>query len=1271
MHYLVPQFIVDNYRQDIRRGRFFAVCQFVDISGFSEITDDLMKHGPHGAEILTGLIRNIFDPLLRSVYEHGGFAATLAGDAFTAVFPAESDSEEGQLNAARQGIVAAWRIQQRMQDVTLQVTPYGDFRVSVKVGVACGDVNWGIVTSEDERRASYYFQGPAIDGSAEAEHAANAGDIIIGARLHDLIGPMVNAEPLADQAGNYQRLRAVSASAPAVELSGPRSADFEVMTRFFPSSVVYQEHSGEFRQVLNLFINLPTVRTEDQLAIFMRSMFALQDRYGGLLNRLDFGDKGSNLLLFWGAPVAHENDVARILNFVLDLQTVTSIPINAGITYRLAHAGFVGSAQREEYTCYGRGVNLAARFMTAAPRGEIWLDERVAQHAERNFEIEYEGEMAFKGFAEKQKVYALFEIKEEDETFYDGPMVGRQAEIEIMTDFVAPLWRDQPAGALIVWGEAGMGKSRLVHEFHHSDMFGEVDVLWAVCQSDEILRESLNPFRYWLIRYFNQSQAQSEARNKRNFNRKLDGLISETSSQWLAAELDRTRSFLGAMLGLYWPDSLYAGLDAQRRYENTLGGLMTLMQAESQRQPLIVHIEDNQWIDEASREFMVHLATSLRDDGDETDPIAIIATSRHEGPGCPLAEADQCLEIDLAQLSPESLAELAQDLLNGPVSQSLLDLIVARAEGNPFFAEQILRYLRESDSLAVGPDGWQLRKEGRTPLPADVRSVLIARLDRLAQEVRDLVQTAAVLGREFEVLLLARMLRDDNSVIDRVEEAQSAAIWSQLNQMRYLFKHALLRDTAYRMQVRTRREALHKLAAQAIETLYADDLRPHYAELAYHCERAGSMDEAADWYMLAAAQATNHGTLVDARSYLTRAVDLVPAERADMRWSALTRQIKVLNMLGEFEASLKVEETTLTLAQEIGDDALMAEAYFLRAVTAHEMGNDRTALGDFEVGLLASKRGGARRIEALILGMKTIALARTGQIEEAAVVAEGALAMAEELGEEYVLVRNLNNLANFYMYIGDHGQAADHLTRQVDINRRQGDRVVEATGLTNLAYNQLALGRYDAAQAAIEGALQLTTLMGASRLSAYNRLNLGLALVRLGRPADALREIEAARPELIAVGDRFGLSVTYTYMGLALEADRQADQAAASYEEAVEMLRQIDAAGYAIDAVAGRSRCALIQEDLQLAEVLAVEIWEYLRQSGASGLEFPLLAYESCARAFEAAGNEAAFRSTVEAGYRELMDRAKRISDGEWRSALLHNVPEHRALGEMWERLQT
>jgi class 3 adenylate cyclase/predicted ATPase len=883
MHRLVPDFILEQYAAGQVSGSFEAAGLFVDISGFSAITDALMSHGQHGSEVLAVVMRAIFDPLIQSVYEQDGFVVTFAGDAFTALF--SLDSSPGAVQ--RRALAAAWHIQERMAALAEQATPYGTFSLAAKVGVAVGDVRWGIVSSDDGDRAAYYFQGPAIEEPVAAELVAGPGQVILTPDLYEAVRRLVTAEATA---GHY-RLTGVRGPLPGPQPVDLPPIDLDIADRFYPHGLATRPYSGEFRHAISLFINLPTVRTTTQLAIFMRSLFTLQDRYGGLLNRLDFGDKGSNLLLFWGAPVAYENDVERALNFILDLQTQTSIPINAGVAYRIAHAGFIGSPLREEYTCFGRGVNLAARFMTAAPRGEIWLDEATARRAETHFEVEFEEEMAFKGFAEGQRVYVLFERKEKVETFFEGKLVGREAELAQLAEFVAPLWEGRYAGAAVIWGDPGIGKSRLVHEFRTSPVFARADVLWALCQADEILRKSLNPFRYWLRRYFGQSEQQSDARNKRNFNRKLDGLLAATEDAHLASELDHTRSCLGALVNLRWPDSLYEQLDAPGRYENTFVALGALVRAESHQQPLLLIIEDAHWLDDDSRTFLPRLADTLAAErGHERYPVAILAAARPEGRGLPGGEALSGLEINLGGLSREALGDLALGQLDGPAGPPLLDLLEERAEGNPFFAEQILHYLQEEALLVRAEDGWRTRETNhRSPLPGDVRVVLVARLDRLVDEVKEAVQTAAVLGREFEVRLLARMLESAETfsaadtaaaefagdVSRLVAEAEQQAIWSALSELRYIFKHALLRDAAYRMQVRARRQALHSLAVDVLESVYAADLSPHYAELAYHAEQARLTDKAVRYLQLAGDAAARNYANTEAIAHFDRALTLL------------------------------------------------------------------------------------------------------------------------------------------------------------------------------------------------------------------------------------------------------------------------------------------------------------------------------------------------------------------------------------------------------------
>ena len=403
--------------------------------------------------------------------------------------------------------------------------------------------------------------------------------------------------------------------------------------------------------------------------------------------------------------------------------------------------------------------------------GEVWLNEPAARRAKAHFEIDFEDEMRFKGFPESEKVYVLIERKEGIDTFYENEMVGREVEMEKLAGFIKPLGQGQFAGAMVIWGEAGIGKSRLVHEFQLSlDSAG--DILWALCQTDEILRQSFNPFRYWLRDYFAFSETQAEVRNKRNFNRRLDRLIAATEDQRLTSELDRTRSFLGAMLDLHWPDSLYEQLDAQGRYDNTIIGLITLLQSECLQQPVILHLEDAHWLDADSRGFIPRFIRALTVDASKSYPIAILATARREGYDSVLGEEIEFESIDLGNLARRELAGLAETHLNGSIADPLLGLLEKRSEGNPFFAEQILLDLQERGLLVKSEQGWSINELGRSQLPGDIRAVLVARLDRLTREVKDVVQTASVLGREFELRLLMQMLESESEVSEKVTEAE-------------------------------------------------------------------------------------------------------------------------------------------------------------------------------------------------------------------------------------------------------------------------------------------------------------------------------------------------------------------------------------------------------------------------------------------------------------------------------------------------------------------
>ena len=235
-----------------------------------------------------------------------------------------------------------------------------------------------------------------------------------------------------------------------------------------PEEVIAQDLRGEFRQIVNLFMRFPDL-PGDVLQELMVIVFEMRKKYGGLITRLDFGDKGCNMLMLWGAPIAHGNDIGRALNFILELQSRVAFPVTAGVTYYIAHAGYLGSVMCEDYTCYGWGVNLASRFMMGAPLGQVWVDDRIARRVSQRFEMELVGIQPFKGFAALQKVHRVRGYKPTAEAIYQGELVGRENQLAQLANFTEPLWRERRfAGLLLVSGDAGIGKGRLVHEFRFS-----------------------------------------------------------------------------------------------------------------------------------------------------------------------------------------------------------------------------------------------------------------------------------------------------------------------------------------------------------------------------------------------------------------------------------------------------------------------------------------------------------------------------------------------------------------------------------------------------------------------------------------------------------------------------------------------------------------------------------------------------------------------------------------------------------------------------------
>ncbi len=1306
MHRLVPQFILQKLAEGEGNGRFPATALFADISGFTTITETLMQHGQHGAEVLATVMRNVFAPLVHAVFTHGGYVVGFAGDAFTAIFPGAGEAVNWQVFAA------GWRIQQHMRTRAQQSTDYGAFAFSAKVGIAAGVAEWGILQGAAGKRATYFFRGTAVQGAVNAEHHANQGDLLVDAAVYAMLRDRISAESAAD----YFRVVGFNAPLPVLKPVAQVDDAVDLASRFFPRYLITQSISGEFRQVINVFINLEGEPSPDELTSFMETVFALQEQYGGLLNRIDFGDKGCHLLFFWGAPVSHENDIHRVLNFMLDLQAQTGLTMRAGITYRIAHAGFIGSGLHEEYTCYGRGVNLAARFMTTAPWQSIWVDADIYERARDYFRFEYVDDYPFKGFAEKQPVFLLQGHRLTfREPLFQGKMLGREAELAQLHQFVQPLENGRFAGIAVIIGEAGIGKSRLLHEFLENTELLDVAELF-LCQTDEISRRSLNPFRYWLRDYFDQSPEQDESENKLRFDGVLDIVIEEVPDQTLAAELERTRSFLGALLGLYWPDSLYEQVEPQLRFENSLDALKTLIKAESLRQPVLLQIEDTHWFDDDSRQFLQRLTRNV-----DAFPFAVLMTSREPLPDGVLDTAVSQLTLPLAPLESDALHGLVLNRLGEPPTPSFLAWLAERTDGNPYFAEQMLLYLQENNLLET--QAAQAMLSTSSLLPTDVRTVLVSRLDRLSPPVRDVVQTASVLGREFDKGVLLHMQENPKWVEPHLNTATDEEIWVTVNPIRYLFKQALMRDAAYDMQVHTRLHQLHQQAALAYESLYAADLAPYYGTVAYHFDQAKTAVKALPYYERAGDHARENYQNEEALAQYGRALSLVDVKDLETRYRLLSGREAVLNWLGRRDEQAETLRHLSALLVDLVEPSKQAEVALRRAALALSIGQYATAIEAAQQSIHFAEQAGDPIAEANAYHRWGRAHWQEGHYREARPFLNKALELAqthnsakEEAQSYYDLsvidyfqanyepaqsglqlalvayeaVQDTQGEVNclvlsgiIYSSLGNYSAAQTTYQQALTLCRDAGWRYGETRTLALLGNNYFELGDFELSYQFHTQAVTVYQEIGDKEGEANSLDTLGLVLHNLEEWETAVTFYEQALQIYREIQNARGIGYTATHVGLTLLALGSPQKAQTLLQEALTIRLNMGADALTMDTRSGLAACELANQNYGAAVNHVQIILDWIGEHGTDGIELPVLVYLNCWKVLETTTSAALSagvlhhitpptdpQTVLNAGYALLQERANRIQDGTLRRQFLENVPYNRGLMTLWQSQQ-
>ncbi|HSF04608.1 MAG TPA: AAA family ATPase, partial [Methylomirabilota bacterium] len=696
-------------------------------------------------------------------------------------------------------------------------------------------------------------------------------------------------------------------------------------------------------------------------------------RYEGTVNQV----MGDGIMALFGAPLAHEDHAVRACYAALRMQEVVKhyaddvrrragvpIVIRVGLNSGEVVVRSVRSDLHVDYTAVGQTTHLAARMEQAALPGSILLAPATLRLAEGYVQVKPLGGVPVKGLGEPVEVYEVTGAGSARTRLQAAAargltrFVGRETELEHLRRTLG-LASGGHGQVVAIVGEAGVGKSRLVHEFTHSHRLHG----WLVLESAAVSygkATSYLPVIDLLRSYFRIQERDDHREIREKVTGKL--LILDDA-------LKPTLPALLALLDIPVEDSQWQALDPSQRRLRTLDAVKRLLLRESRVQPLLLVFEDLHWIDTETQALLDGLIDSL-----PTAPVLLLVDYRPEYQHS-WASKTYYSQLRLDILPVENTGALLDAMLGtDPGLDPLKQLLLRR--GNPFFLEESVRTLVETKAL-VGERGAYRSTQPLQSLqvPASVHAVLAARIDRLPPEEKQLLQAAAVIGKDVPFTLLQAIAELPEETVgqglSRLQAAEFLYETQLFPELEYSFKHALTHEVAYGGLLQERRRAMHARIVEAIEQVSGERLPEQVERLAHHAFEAERWDKALVYNRQAGAKAKNRWALREARTHLEEAITAIshlPESRETIE-QAIDVRVELrhaIQPLGELRQGLDYLTEAMTLAERLGDTPRSGSISLLLAVNNRMAGHsDRAAAlldralaitestGDSLLGLLA------------------------------------------------------------------------------------------------------------------------------------------------------------------------------------------------------------------------------------------------------------------------------------------------------------------------------
>lgn len=1311
-------------------GMFRGTFLFGDVSGFTPLSERLSQFGKAGAERVTEIINDLFQELVATLAEHGGILLKFGGDALLGLFPAESD--EAMAAGALQAVQAALAMQGKMGRFASIHAGGKTFPLRIKCGISSGP--YFAAHLGTQQSMAYVTTGHTVNRADQAEGNANPGDVVISQATLDLLGGRAAVEPRAegfylvreapppsgdlalpplDETAEGDPLSQIAYYVARIDRLAPYLAaellprlvanpdQVQIVPDHRPVTVMFANYVGVSDLIDDMGNTRPELITQ-HLNDYYAHMAAVVEHYEGTLARMDQYAVGDRLVIFFGAPRAHEDDPVRAVYTALDMQASTAknfaalqtpdgvyrfrqrIGINTGYLF----AGNVGaSGLRQEYTLMGDDINMAARLMSKAGWQEILISKKTQERVSAYFALESRGELKVKG---KEILIPTFQVLGRREEIGrtrgleggESPLLGRDDSLDLLRGCGQKLLNRRGQIVALI-GDSGLGKSRLLREF--KAWMSEVgswqmpdgqmgQVLWLDGQALSFSEQT----SYWLAVQVLQAMLGLPAGASAD-----DVLFTlwETCEDLMGKETAREAvPFLAHLLDLPLKDEWarwVQELDPKVRQKQIFWAAREFFTQAARRRPIVVALDDLHWADEASLALVEDLLATT----DHAPLMFCLVFRPRRDKGCwrlrdkaAGSYPHRYTEIVLQPLSEDQSRQLLSALLPGaefaaPTLRELLD----KAAGNPFYIEEVVRSLGESG--AVVPDAeragrWQVTdKVAQISVPDTLHAAIVARIDRLTEDARQALQMAAVIGRRFQLDLLRSLAQAEAQVdtwLAQLERSGLIQMAGSTAEAAYAFPDALVQEVAYESLLVQRRQQFHARIGETLEALFAGRLEEGCHLLAYHFGRSSDTGRAIRYLEMAGRKAQAEFANETALAHYSRLLELLGesdetwAHRADI----LARRQHILGQLSRQEARKADLLALLSLAEAHGDESRRADAL--------------NGLADLYLW--------------------------TSRYAEAEAAAREALEIKTRLNDPAGQSEALHQLGVLDYYRGNYEQARPLLERAVALRRQTGNAEGEIWSLMYLYMIHLMQGNYAQAAELNRHALEAADARQDWFQRGIHLTNAARISLRLGEYGAALEQFQESQEGKSRVGDRMGLGFSLYGVGLASTYLERYDEAEAAFQSSLALRRQINderGIGYCLH---GLGLVALGRGQFAAAEDLFQQAYEVRSRLGLKAETIADLSYIGQARLglgrleearqssqqamallteqknveeiqqiylnhyhVLAAQGDPEARSFWQQAYDAMMEQAARLPEGEPRQAFLDKVRVNRQINALAE----